>query len=66
MVNPELIVMRLEDVQRVHPQQDNTRVCDACGEAVGIYPSGQDLIRRIPGLRIVCQHCTDLPPSVLK
>jgi hypothetical protein len=61
-----LAVMRLADMHKVHPQQDNTRVCSGCGETVGIYPSGQRALRDTPGLRIVCNVCAwNLPPATV-
>ena len=36
-----LLVMRLEDMSRVHPKMDNSQVCDRCQQQVGIYPSGE-------------------------
>jgi len=53
----DLIVMRLANMHRVHPRQDNSRVCAACSEQVGIYPSGQALLRRDPTIRIICDVC---------
>jgi hypothetical protein len=55
----DLIVMRLADMHRVHPKQDNSRVCAGCGERVGIYPSGQAILRRMPATRILCSHCQE-------
>jgi hypothetical protein len=52
-----LVVMRLADMQRVHPKQDNSRVCMTCGEVVGIFPSGQATLRRYPSVEIVCERC---------
>jgi hypothetical protein len=52
-----LIVMRLADMHRVHPSQDNSRVCATCGEPVGIYPSGQRVLKTDPTIRIVCSRC---------
>ena len=54
---PVLIVMRLADMHRVHPRQDNSRTCPRCGERVGIYPSGQKALRRVRGLTIICEKC---------
>jgi hypothetical protein len=59
---PDLIVMRLADMHRVHPKQDNSRVCDTCGEQVGIYPSGQKVLQRLPKARVYCSHCR--PPAL--
>jgi hypothetical protein len=53
----ELVVMRLCDMHRLHPSQDNSRVCARCGEPVGIYPSGQAALRRDSSLKIVCNAC---------
>ena len=53
----DLIVMRLANMHRVHPRQDNSRVCAVCGEQVGIYPSGQAMLRRDPTIRIICDVC---------
>lgn len=52
-----LIAMRLVDMTRVHPSQDNTRRCRRCDQRVGIYPSGQRALRRDPDLEIVCSVC---------
>jgi hypothetical protein len=54
-----LVVMRLADMRRVHPAQDNTKVCSACGAQVGVYPSGQRMIATDPDMRLVCNHCMD-------
>lgn len=57
-MTPEwLIAMRLADMVRVHPQMSTEHVCSACGERVGIYPSGQDVLRQYPEIKIVCQKC---------
>ena len=57
-MNPDaLVAMRLIDMVKVHPAQDNTRVCGTCGQRVGIYPSGQRALRDHPGMAIVCQVC---------
>lgn len=52
-----LIVMRLANMHRVHPRQDNSRVCAKCGHQVGIYPSGQAALRHQPDLTITCDVC---------
>jgi hypothetical protein len=57
MPDPELIVMRLADMHRQHPQQDNSRVCVECGQRVGIYPSGQRVLAQLPSVAIVCSRC---------
>ena len=53
-----LVVMRLTEMARVHPRQIES-VCDDCGERVGIYPSGQRVIMREPGTRVLCNYCID-------
>lgn len=53
---PDLIVMRLADMKRVHPEQIEAR-CGVCNEVVGVYPSGQQVMREIPDVRLVCQVC---------
>jgi len=55
----DLVVMRLAEMHRVHPKQDNSRVCTKCDERVGIYPSGQAMLRRYPAARIICSHCVE-------
>jgi hypothetical protein len=59
MEQPTLVVMRLADMRRVHPRQDNSRVCVECGAAVGIFPSGQAMLRRHPRLHLVCNRCSN-------
>ena len=63
MVPDVLLTMRLSDMRRRHPRQDNSRHCSGCGEQVGIYPSGQLLLAENPGLRILCNHCIDPRPG---
>ncbi len=53
---PTLIVMRLANMSRVHPRQIKA-TCERCGHTVGIYPSGQEAIRRYPIIELVCDHC---------
>jgi hypothetical protein len=57
MSDVTLVVMRLKDMGRVHPDQDNSRLCSQCGEPVGVYPSGQAALRDRPDMRIVCHVC---------
>jgi hypothetical protein len=52
-----LVVMRLADMHKMHPDQDSSRVCSGCGAPVGIYPSGQAMLKSHPGLAIVCKVC---------
>ena len=59
-----LLVMRLDEMERVHPKQDNSRVCGTCGKQVGIYPSGQEILKKYPTLEIICNVCAALGPPV--
>jgi hypothetical protein len=52
----ELIVMRLADMKRVHPEQVEAQ-CSKCGEVVGVYPSGQQVMRDYPDTKLICQVC---------
>jgi hypothetical protein len=52
-----LIVMRLADMERVHPQQDNSHKCGRCQQQLGMYPSGQAALRANPSMEVVCQVC---------
>lgn len=58
----ELICMRLADMGRRHPDQDNSRVCSQCSTRVGIYPSGQQALALKPSLKIVCTVCFEEAP----
>jgi hypothetical protein len=53
-----LVAMRLVNMRKVHPAQDNSRVCSRCGSRVGIYPSGQRALRQYPGLPVICLQCS--------
>lgn len=57
-----LLVMRAADMRRIHPQTDWTYFCSLCSEPVGIYPSGQKVLRDDPTTQIICSHCR--PPGV--
>lgn len=52
----ELIVMRLADMKRVHPDQIVSK-CATCGHAVGVFPSGQEVMRHDPDVKLTCQVC---------
>jgi hypothetical protein len=75
-MSARLVVMRLIDMQKMHPQQDSSKVCALCGQPVGIYPSGQAAIKTEPTIEIVCSVCakrdydrfedTAIPASDLK
>jgi len=52
----ELIVMRLADMARVHPDQITDK-CSRCGHVVAVYPSGQQIMKQYPDVRLVCAFC---------
>ena len=52
-----LVAMRLTDMYKIHPQQDNSHVCAECGQGVGIYPTGQRALSHNPGMTIMCSVC---------
>ena len=64
----ELIVMRLADMKRVHPDQI-IATCAGCGHIVAVYPSGQAIMKQHPGVKLMCQVCrqpaqgTELAPG---
>ena len=51
-----LIVMPLGEMKRRHPDQIQ-RNCAECGVLVGIYPSGQNMMKAHPGIKILCTNC---------
>lgn len=52
-----LVVMRLADMQRVHPAMDTDHVCAQCGAVIGIFPSGQRLLQTYPDTTLLCHVC---------
>jgi hypothetical protein len=56
-----LITMRSADMRLVHPDTDFSYRCSECAALVGIYPSGQAIIRKFGKARvkIVCNRCVD-------
>ena len=54
-----LIVMRLANMTRVHPDQI-TATCSVCGHVVAIYPSGQNVMKQYPDIELVCDVCKPL------
>lgn len=60
----QLIVMRLVDMTRVHPDQI-TAQCAKCGETVAVYPSGQKVMREFRDVELVCQVCMTPSGSAL-
>lgn len=58
-----LVTMRLADMARMHPGQDDSHVCAECGHAVGVYPSGQAALRKWPRMKVICQVCVCKRPG---
>jgi hypothetical protein len=50
----ELVVMRLKDMVRVHPDQIEAK-CSRCNEVVAVFPSGQRVMKEVPGVKLMCQ-----------
>lgn len=62
-----LVTMRIADMRRMHPAQDDSHVCGECGHPVGLYPSGQAALRKYPRMKIICQVCaTKRSPSEIE
>lgn len=60
-----LVAMRLSDMTRMHPRQDDSKACSKCGCQVGLYPSGQKVLTHNPKMRIICNVCIQgEPPAV--
>jgi hypothetical protein len=57
-----LVAMRLADMNRMHPRQDDSKACSRCGARVGIYPSGQSALKHNPRMPILCQVCAMREP----
>jgi hypothetical protein len=52
-----LVAMRLIAMRKVHPEQV-TMDCALCGEKVGVYPSGQKVLRLAVGpAEVICHVC---------
>lgn len=56
-----LLAMRLADMHRVHPEQITAR-CARCNHEVGVYPSGQRILRELSDVELVCQVCHEPGP----
>lgn len=52
-----LAVCRASDMFVAHPDTDYTHVCSRCGEEVGIYPSGQRVLRQHTNVILMCNRC---------
>lgn len=65
--NVRLLAMRIADMYMVHPKMDRSHVCSHCSAPVGLYPSGQTVLKRYQNVEIVCQVCqswnTDCIPA---
>jgi hypothetical protein len=57
---PDLIVMRLADMVRMHPDQI-TAQCSECKHDVAVFPSGQKIMRDMADVRLVCNVCRPRP-----
>jgi RNase P subunit RPR2 len=62
-----LSVKRAIEMERVHPQTDFRHVCSSCHTPVGIFPSGQRILRehkkRVIILCTRCQPSGWMPPA---
>lgn len=62
-----LVTMRIADMTRMHPAQDDSHVCGECGHPVGLYPSGQAALRKWPTMKVICAVCAvKRPPSEIE
>ena len=63
-LKPLLVVMRRSNMTLVHPEMIISN-CHRCREPVGVYPSGQRIVRKFD-VELVCEVCygpvTSLPP----
>jgi hypothetical protein len=53
-----LICTRLEDMTVMHSDQIES-ACSRCGKLVGIYPTGQAMLKHYPDMTITCSVCTN-------
>jgi hypothetical protein len=58
-----LVTMRIADMTKMHPAQDDTHTCAECGHPVGIYPSGMAALRKWPKMQVLCVHCAVRRPE---
>ena len=52
----QLVCMRLADMTVTHPDQI-TNPCFKCGHNVGVYPSGQKVLKQHPNAQTICVRC---------
>jgi hypothetical protein len=52
-----LVAMREAEMAVVHPDMDTSHQCGRCGVTVGLFPSGQRVLRKYGRVDIVCQNC---------
>ena len=60
-----LVVMRVARMTKAHPETDFTHRCARCREPVGIFPSGQRLLREQPNVEIVCDGCAGNTTAIM-
>jgi hypothetical protein len=60
-----LVVIRTDRMTKAHPRTDFTHLCGRCREPVGIFPSGQRLLREQPNAEIVCDVCAGDSAAVM-
>jgi hypothetical protein len=61
-MSADLLVMRLADMTRHHPDQIIAK-CSQCQHDVAVYPSGQKVMRDIPDVRLICHVCREPSPD---
>lgn len=59
MDKPILICMRLAEMELTHPLMTRDKCCSRCGVTIGMFPSGQRVLREHgeTNVEIVCNHC---------
>jgi ribosomal protein S27E len=53
-----LVCTRLADMTVMHPDQ-SWDLCHECGHVVGVYPTGQRVIKEYPKMKVVCSDCAN-------
>lgn len=64
MTPTDLVCMRISDMVVMHPKQI-TRECHQCHQPVGVYPTGQRIMRLHPRIKLICTVCAALTPQQL-
>ncbi|HEX4695003.1 hypothetical protein [Sphingomonas sp.] len=57
MSDQDCLVCQLADAPLTVARSSFDRCCADCGRRVMIAPSGVDLLRRRPEVRVICVHC---------